>query len=323
MQRAVVDDIDLQIIRLLVRNCRTGYTDIASAVGISTNAAKIRTNKMISNGVIQGFRVLVNPATFGYEKLLFLIVNNIDKTIKEQDLFKKIRLLGEVFAYARHFESATIFVLFAKDISQDKIDTVCDILKPATVDPIFGNYRPPTMTVNDSDLEIMKCLLSDPRMSVKDLAQKTSLSRKTVARRLDKMRENNVLQFFTIMANLSSLRLVGYIEFPALIHVKEPSYRSVVERIYQELQEYLFLLADIRYWDQKGFIFGVFFASNISVVNLVLRRLRSYEGITKVESFITTNVSYHLDWLRIEIDKRLAAGKKYLFSSTYAAAKGS
>ena len=161
MQRAVVDDIDLQIIRLLVSDCRTGYTDIASAVGISTNAAKVRTNKMISNGVIQGFRVLVNPATFGYEKLLFLIVNNIDKTIKEQDLFKKIRLLGEVFAYARHFESASIFVLFAKDISQDKIDTVGDLLKPATVEPIFGNYRPPTMTVNDSDLEIMKCLLSE------------------------------------------------------------------------------------------------------------------------------------------------------------------
>ena len=323
MQQSIVDDIDLQIIRLLARDCRTGYTDIASAVGISTNATKVRTNKMISNGVIQGFRVLVNPATFGYQKLLFLIVKNIDKTIKEQDLFKKIRLLGEVFAFATHFESPSIFVLFAKDISQDKIDLVGELLKPATVETIFGNYRPPTMTVNDTDLEIMKCLLSDPRMSVKDLAREASLSHKTVTRRLEKMRENNVLQFFTIIANLSSLRLVGYIEFPALIHVKEPNYQSVVERINYELQEYLILLASTRYWDQKGFIFGVFFASNISIVNLVLKRLRSYEGITKVESFITTNVLYHLDWLRIEIDKRLAAGKKYLLSSTYAAAKDS
>ncbi|MGB7678898.1 MAG: AsnC family transcriptional regulator [Nitrososphaeraceae archaeon] len=154
MQQSIVDDIDLQIIRLLARDCRTGYTDIASAVGISTNATKVRTNKMISNGVIQGFRVLVNPATFGYEKLIFLIVKNIDKTIKEQDLFKRIRLLGEVFAFATHFESPSIFVLFAKDISQDKIDLMGELLKPATVETIFGNYRPPTMTVNDSDLEI-------------------------------------------------------------------------------------------------------------------------------------------------------------------------
>ena len=323
MQQSIVDDIDLQIIRVLARDCRTSYTDIASAVGISTNATKVRTNRMISKGVIKGFRVLVNPTTFGYEKLLFLTVKNIDKVNKEQDLFKKIRLLGEVFAYATHFESASIFVLFAKDISQDKIDIVGDLLKPATIETIFGNYRPPTMTVNASDLEIMKCVMSDPRMSVKDLVQVTSLSRKTVARRLEKMRENNVLQFFTIIANLSSLRLVGYIEFPALIHVKEPSYQSVVERIHYELQEYLILLASTRYWDQKGFIFAVFFTSNISIVNSILRRLRSYEGITKVESFITTNVLYNLDWLRSDIDKRLTSSQKHLLSSTYAATKDS
>ena len=284
MQQSKVDDIDLQIIGVLARDCRTSYTDIASAVGISTNATKVRTNRMISKGVIKGFRVLLNPATFGYEKLLFLIVKNIDKAIKEQDLFKKIRHLGEVFAYATHFESASIFVLFAKDISQDKIDIVGDLLKPATIETIFGNYRPPTMTINASDLEIMKCVMSDPRMSVKDLAQVTSLSHKTVARRLEKMRENNVLQVFTIIANLSSLRLVGYIEFPALIHVMVPSYQSVVERIHYELQEYLILLASTRYWDQKGFIFAVFFTSNISIVNSILSRLRSYEGITRVEA---------------------------------------
>ena len=85
LQQSTVDDIDLQIIRLLARDCRTGDTDIASAVGISTNATKVRTNKMISSGVIQGFRVLVNQATFGYEKLLFLIVKNIDKANKEQN----------------------------------------------------------------------------------------------------------------------------------------------------------------------------------------------------------------------------------------------
>ena len=125
------------------------------------------------------------------------------------------------------------------------------MLKPATVDTIFGNYRPPTMPVNDSDFWIMKCLLSDPRMSVKDLAKETSLSHKTVARRLEKMRENNVLQMFSIIANLSSRRLVGYIEFPALIYVKEPHYQNVVERIYHELQEYLNFHTSTGLWDQK------------------------------------------------------------------------
>ena len=63
--------------------------DIATAVGISTNAIKARINKMVSNRLIQTFGVLINPIIFGYEKECILWVKNIDKMIKEQDLFKQ------------------------------------------------------------------------------------------------------------------------------------------------------------------------------------------------------------------------------------------
>ena len=59
-----VDNIDLQIVILLARDSRTPYNNIASVVGI-TPAAKKRVNKMISNGVIHRFVLVVNPAIFG------------------------------------------------------------------------------------------------------------------------------------------------------------------------------------------------------------------------------------------------------------------
>ena len=93
---------------------------------------------------------------------------------------------------------------------------VTDLLKPATIETFFARHRSPTMTINNSDLEIMKCLLSDPRMLVEDIAKETSLSSKTVTRRLEKMKENHVLRFI-MLANLSSLRLIGYTEFAVLI----------------------------------------------------------------------------------------------------------
>jgi len=52
---------------LLARDSRTPYKGIASAVGITSNAAKERINKMVSNGVIETFAVRINPAIFGYE----------------------------------------------------------------------------------------------------------------------------------------------------------------------------------------------------------------------------------------------------------------
>jgi DNA-binding MarR family transcriptional regulator len=49
---------------------------------------------------------------------------------------------------------------------------------------VFENVREqPTYT----DFKIMRCLLDNPRMEILDIAEKISMSSKTVARRLDKM----------------------------------------------------------------------------------------------------------------------------------------
>lgn len=83
---------------------------------------KERVDKLVANGIIQGFGVLVNPVIFGYEKECVLRVKNIDKTIKEQDLFKKISLLGDIFIFVRQPEgAATFFVLFVRTGAEGKI----------------------------------------------------------------------------------------------------------------------------------------------------------------------------------------------------------
>jgi DNA-binding Lrp family transcriptional regulator len=144
--------------------------------------------------------------------------------------------------------------------------------------------------------------LSDPRMLVEDIAKEASLSSKTVARRLEKMRENHILQF-SILTNLSSMQLIGYIEFAVLVNIDVYRHQNIVESIYRELQEYLLIIPDS---SQKEVIFAVFFCANIPTVNSILRRLESYDGVNKVEVFITTSLRYYQDWLKSEIDKRIS-----------------
>jgi DNA-binding Lrp family transcriptional regulator len=79
-----MDNIDLHIIRLLVRDSRAPYKDIASAVGISSNAAKERINKMVSNGAIERFAVRIKPAIFGYERECILTLRNMTKQIRNR-----------------------------------------------------------------------------------------------------------------------------------------------------------------------------------------------------------------------------------------------
>jgi DNA-binding Lrp family transcriptional regulator len=287
---------------------------MASALGITPSAIKKRINKMVSNGVIRSFLVFINPAIFGHEKLCILIVKNIDKTIKEEDLFKKVSLLGDVYVYSEALGGSATFAVFVKDIGRDKIGILTDLVKPATLEPISATYKPPTMKIKSSDLEIMKCLLSDPKMAVKGIAKETSLSIKTVTRRLEKMKENYVLQF-SILPNLSSMNLTGYIEFAVLIHVNISSRQNILERIYHELQEYLLIIPN---WYQSQVICAVFFCANISTVKLILRRLESYDEVKKVDSFLKTSITVYQDWLKSEIDKRITSQKYSSLSSAAA-----
>lgn len=309
LQQVRLDGTDLHIIRLLARDSRTPYKSIAAEVGITSPAAKERIDKLISSGVIERFVVLINPILFSYEKLCVLIVKNIDKVVKEQDIFKKLSLLGELVAYSEELEGSYIFRLYVKDITPYKIEAVIDLLKPATVKVFIANFSPPpTMKINRTDLEIMKCLLPDARKSVENISREASISPKTVTRRLEKMKSNYVSQF-TISRNLTSMRLTGYIEFDVLIHVELPKYQSILKKIYGELDEYLIFIPA---WYQREVIVAVFLCSNISTTKIILRRLESYAGVVKVESFIRTSIRINQDWLKREIDKKLAANQDYL-----------
>lgn len=80
------------------------------------------------------------------------------------------------------------------------------------------------------------------------------------------------------------------------------------------MQEYLFHTLDdpvqypinysINY--QKELVIASFCCANISTVNLILRRLESYEGVNTVETLtIASETRIYRDWLKSEFDKRI------------------
>ena len=72
---------------------------------------------------------------------------------------------------------------------------------------------------------------------------------------------------------------------------------------------------------QNAFVFASFCCANISTVNLILRRLESYEGVNKVEPMtLTSETRLYQDWLKNEIEKRIPTSQKYLSSSAVTAA---
>ncbi|HEY6536831.1 MAG TPA: winged helix-turn-helix transcriptional regulator [Candidatus Nitrosocosmicus sp.] len=307
-----VDKIDLYIMKLLSTNCRSSYRTMSSIVRISTNAVKTRVKYLLDKGIIQKFNVVINPAIFGYEKQCFLIVRDLDKLIMKEEkvenyIFHRLNLLGDVLSCAVQLggESA-IFLVLLRPWSEDKIESMITLLQPAIVEYRCAIMNPPSMNVSISDLKIMNCLLSDARMEIVNIAKKTSISNRTVTRRLERMQQNHVITDFRVMRNMSSMNLTGYIEFLLIVYVNNKSaHGEIVERMYREMQEYLiYVPLNI---SGSEVIIALFFCSNIPTVDSITRRVKSYDGLQDVKLFITTQVKHYEDWLVRQINKKITS----------------
>ena len=195
-----IDKIDLHIMRLLSANCRAPYRNIASTVGISTNAVKTRVKKMLAKGVIQKFIVVVNAVIFGYEKECVLILRNVDKIIREQEeedgyIFNQVNLLGDVRYYVKQLGGAAIFLVLLRPDAEDKIKLMNNLLKPAIVEYKFITINPPSMNINITDLKIIKCLSSNARMEIADIAKEASISPRTATKRIEKLQQHHIIDF--------------------------------------------------------------------------------------------------------------------------------
>ncbi len=67
-----IDAIDRTILRLLMKNARMPYLEIARECGISGAAIHQRVKKLTDIGVIQGARLVVDPQSLGFDVCAFI-----------------------------------------------------------------------------------------------------------------------------------------------------------------------------------------------------------------------------------------------------------
>jgi Lrp/AsnC family transcriptional regulator for asnA, asnC and gidA len=67
-----MDSTDQTILRLLMKNARMPYLEIARECGISGAAIHQRVKKLTDLGVIQGARLIVDPKSLGFDVCTFI-----------------------------------------------------------------------------------------------------------------------------------------------------------------------------------------------------------------------------------------------------------
>ena len=159
---------------------------------------------------------------------------------------------------------------------------------------------------SETDLRIVKCLMSNPRMEAIEIAKKISASARTVNRRLTRMKDNNILKFFIQSNPVSTL---GYIQFVLVINSVDRSFNNqIVERIYGDLKDNILCQPPII--DPDNIITLILFSKDIFTADRILKEVESFTGVNRVELFILTGTNSYDDWELREIDKRLNSKNK-------------
>ena len=73
-----MEQTDRDIVRLLTRDGRMSYTDLAKATGLSTSAVHQRVRRLEQRGVITGYVAMVAPEAVGLTLTAFVSITPLD-----------------------------------------------------------------------------------------------------------------------------------------------------------------------------------------------------------------------------------------------------
>jgi DNA-binding Lrp family transcriptional regulator len=254
---------------------------------------------MQSSGIFGNFICRVNPSMLGYSVFYLMYVKK--SKADEKHIQQSLRLLGDILYRAESLGNPSAFLLAIKEEAEEKFDLLVDALGQAFVEKQVISFPSVREQPTNTDLRIIRCLLANPRMEISDIAGKISLSSKTVARRLDKMIKNRILEF-SIEVNPAAMR--GYIVSVVSANIEKGSYVAIPESGF--VKDAFFLYSP---WHSQNMIYWLCCAKDVFVLDSVIKAMESYLGVRKVNISFPIHKEYHEEVVTKNIQRRLKDGR--------------
>ncbi|MDE2384473.1 MAG: Lrp/AsnC ligand binding domain-containing protein [Alphaproteobacteria bacterium] len=107
-QNSEFDQIDSRIIEVLAKDGRISISDLAEKIGLSKTPTQLRLKRLQANGVIEGFRAVLNAQKLGLDHVAFVEVKLSDTREDALQKFnaavKKLREVEECHMIAGRFD---------------------------------------------------------------------------------------------------------------------------------------------------------------------------------------------------------------------------
>lgn len=289
----------------MLDNCRESDRQIGSRIGISGAAVKSRIEKMIRNGTIENFALKIEPPVLGYNVLYIVTTGqNID------EILKQVELVGEPFFVVPCVGGITVCAIVVKENVSQKIELAKNLMRDVRLLSIFEAENPGIRSdLTKTDVEIIGELLKNPQMKIENLAKKTKLSTKTVARSLKKLQNDEAIQF-TLIYDPS--KFGQYIPFAVLVWVKG-NVNETLKLLKTEFSD-VFLEKP---FVAKNQIVLFLFSNNIFELDNTTQKVRKIKGVANADLFIPKKIAFPQKWVINAIKASKSSKKLHLAYQTH------
>ena len=276
----------MQILSRLLNNCRESDRQIGKKIGISGGAVKSRIRKMLKNKIIEYFALKIEPPVLGYG-VIYIVVTGKDL----EDILQQVKLIGEPFFVVPCVGGITVCSIVVKENVQQKIELAKNLMKDVRVLTIFEAENPGVNSnLTKTDLHIINELMKDPRQKIESIAKSTNLSTKTITRSIEKLQNDDAVQF-TLIYNPTKIK--GYIPHAILTWING-DLKKTLEILKNEFSEHFMQIPFVA----KNQIVLFMYSDNIFKLDELTQNVRKMPGINSADLFIPKKIALPQKWIK-------------------------
>lgn len=257
---------DRKILYELDLNSRQSFQKIGKKIRLSKESVFYRIKKLEEEGIIQKYSTMVDVGKLGYTNFRFFLKLQNTTSVKEQeiiDYLEKQKIVGwfvtiegnwdiNIWILCKNIEELNEFWKKFKNryinyIDKYEFSVFTDITffsKSYLIDK-KNEYKvrfispPKEEKIDKTDLDILKIMAPNARISVVEIAERLKISPRTVANRIKNLEKQKIIIGYKILYDLSKLYYLYY-----KVHFK---LHDIIKEKEKEFKNYIFQHPNIVY----------------------------------------------------------------------------
>ena len=279
-----IDNIDAKLLYQLINDSSQTDTKLGSKIDLSGVAVRSRINKLIKNGVIEEFVPELQAEPFGMDSI-YLVAS--EKNFKE--ILKRVKIFGKPSHIIHCVGSTAILGIIVKENYEEKLEYAQQLVSDGIVTTVSTSKSPGfNKIITKTELKILQALIPNTQISHEQLSSLTGLSKKTVSRAVQRLRQSNILHS-TIIWN--PRKIENYLTFYVGISVQGNA-NKIVETLTKKFSE-SFLAAPMIFDKEMAL---TMYVNNIHEMDEIVEKIKLIEKIKRADVYIPKKNELIFDW---------------------------